>query len=352
MRRGVRLRYLNRSGEWPSGRPRLYFRRKGGKNVPMPDADMDSPAFLAAYTDALKAVQVATHGQGTIGRAVTDYMRSSAYQGRAAGTRAYLRRHLDAIRRAYGMAPLKGLRPKHIRADLAKLEPHPANHRLRAWRALCRWAFRVGRIDANPAREVEKAEAPASDGHEAWTADEVAAFRSHWPVGTAQRLALELLHRSCASIGDACRLSRGMIQDGWLIYERGKSGTLAVVPWSDPPEFFGTDDLDACLAGHAHLTFMVTAQGHPRSPKAAAQWFSRACREAGVNKTAHGLRKYRAAYMLERGATEDQRMAILGHKSRGEASRYARSADAKRVISGTKVPTRSVQQVPTRDKRP
>ena len=55
MRRGVRplkLKHLNRSGTFPSGNARLYYRPKGQKGIAMPDLPMDHPQFLAAYAEA------------------------------------------------------------------------------------------------------------------------------------------------------------------------------------------------------------------------------------------------------------------------------------------------------------
>lgn len=77
--------------------------------------------------------------------------------------------------------------------------------------------------------------------------------------------------------------------------------------------------------------------GAPRSPKSAAQWFSRACTAAGLegSKAAHGIRKHRAAVFKENGASADQRMAILGHETATEAARYSKSADLQKIIART-----------------
>lgn len=341
MRQRLRLRYLNRAGTWPTGNPRLYFRRPGGKNIPLPDYAMDDPRFLKAYAEALESAKKpdipVPHAKGTIGRTVVAYLGSAEFAQLGDSTRRVRRHLLEDIRKKYGAAMLRDLLPRHIRKDLAPLDPHPANNRLKAWRGFTKWAVAKGWIDTDPAREVRKPALPRSDGFTAWTEPDVQAFRAHWPVGTPQRLCFELLFRSCAAIGDACKLTRDHVEDGWLTYTRSKSGQLAVVPWEKhlQPPWFGTDDLDACLENHDHLHFMVTAQGKPRSEKAATQWFSKAATAAGLPQlAAHGIRKYRAASFKERGAEPEKRMAILGHNTEGEATRYAKSADLKRVISG------------------
>jgi integrase len=61
-----------------------------------------------------------------------------------------------------------------------------------------------------------------------------------------------------------------------------------------------------------------------------------AARQAGLTERgAHGLRKRRAEIMMERGASADQRMAILGHDSRATTHAYSKGADLIRVITGT-----------------
>ena len=348
MRRDLRLRYLNRAGEWPSGRPRFYFRRPGGKNTPLPDMPPDSPEFLKAYADAAERSKAPAsgHGAGTIGAAVTNYLSSTAFAGMGAATRQQRRRMLDDIRKRYGGALIRDLLPRHIRRDLSTFEPHPANNRLKAWRGLTRWLVDVGRLDADPAREVRKPALPESDGFPAATWADAQVFRRRWPVGTPQRLAMEAMFRTGASIADLCRLGLHMVEDGWLTYERGKSGSVAVIPWNNPPAWAQGDELDACLEHHPHLMFLVTATGKPRSEKAAAAWFSQACTEAGLPElSAHSFRKLKAVRMKELGATPEQRMAILGHETRAEASRYAKSADLRRVITGTEVPTQMSNRI-------
>ncbi|MFW8637499.1 tyrosine-type recombinase/integrase [Cribrihabitans pelagius] len=236
--------------------------------------------------------------------------------------------------------------------DLSKLDAHPANNRLKCWRALFKWLHGRGMIDVDPAAHVLPRKAPKSEGHTAWTRADLETFRDHWPHDTPQRLCMKLLYRSCAAMVDACRIGPGMVKGGWLTMQRSKSLSLAVIPWTAetaPDWFEWTGDLDKCLeAAPRHRTYIITASGKPRSEKAASQWFSKACRAAGLGegKSAHGLRKLRASMLRENGATEDQRKAILGHETGAEAEHYSKSADLRRVISGTEFPT-PPNQVPT-----
>lgn len=342
---GVRLKGLSQAGRWPSGNPRFYLRLPGQKAVPMPDKPKTSPEFLAAYLQhtGQKVLAPAKPATGTINAAVTLFLASASYQNMAASTRAYMRRNLEAIRATWGTARAADLQSKHIRADLAKLSPNPANMRLRAWKALCKWAFNEAALmDSDPAAPVVRRVTPESDGHQTWTRADVSKFRARWPHDTVQRLAFEVIHRTGASIVDAVQIGPGMVRAGWLHYRRQKSGSDAVCPMTaeTAPKWFEHDDhLDRCIAAQPrHMTYMVTAAGAPRSHKAASQWFAAACRAAKLDGlTAHGIRKHRASVFLENGASEEQRMAILGHETASETRRYSKAADLKKTVWGTAI---------------
>lgn len=345
MRRGIRLKHLNPAGKWPSGNVRYYFRPKGQKGVALPDLPPDHPGFLAAYARAagMKEPPLPKPGTGTIAAAVLAFLASDDFLARAATTRAQWRRGLDFIRKTYGHAMVKDLQARHIEADLSKLRPHPANNRLKVWRAACAWWKERGFIATDPTEGIKRRRIPKTKGHATWTAADVEAFRARWPVGTRERLALELLHWTGARMSDAVKLSEGMIgRDGWLTYTQGKTEGIAGCPVRCPaPAFADPAGQEALLQAlearqDRHAVLMVTAHGAPRSVKAASQWFAAAARAAGIEgKTAHGLRKRRGVILAEGGATEKQIAAWLGHESLAMVQHYTRETDLKRTIAGT-----------------
>ena len=305
----------------------------------MPDADEASIEFLRAYTDAITGLK-RLRGKdrfptGTIGAGCLAYMASDVFAALAPSTRDNRRRIVSKIAEAYGRARMVDLRAKHIRQDMQKLDPHPANSRLKVWRHMCRYWLDAGFTETDPAREVVKRQTAKAKGAQPWTRADVAQYRAYWPIGTQQRLAFEIMHRTCASISDACRLGPAFVSNGWLIYRRGKSTTEAAIPMDGGPDWFEhTDHLQECLeVAPRHMTWLTTRQGAARSPKAAAQWFSRACTAAGLpHLSAHGIRKHRAAVFRENGADIEQRMAVLGHETESVAGEYSRSADLRRII--------------------
>lgn len=339
----VRLKHLNASGTWPSGNARWYYRPKGQKAQPLPDLPHDHPAFLAAYAAAagLSRPPAPTPRTGTIGAGCVAFLASDTYLSKSPATRAIWRRGCDDIRQRYGAAILRDLEERHIRADLARLKPHPYNQRLKVWRAACKWWAEVGLLMTDPSQGIKKKAPPKSTGHEPWTAADVAKFRQRWPIEAPERLAFELLHWTGARMSDAVRLSEGMIDaEGWMTYRQQKTGGEVSIPITAPAPDFAAQDGHLLAAMDArpqrHAVLMVTAFGTARSIKAASAWFSAAARAAGIaGKSAHGLRKYRAIIMAERGATTHQIAAWTGHESLSEVQHYSSRADKRRILTGT-----------------
>lgn len=343
VQRGIKLKGLKSSGTWPSGNVRYYY-RYAKPAIPLPDAAPNSPVFLAAYAAAAageptKVRAKIQHRTGTIGAGIRAFLASDDYLARATSTRSRWKNFAEEFESFFAKAKLEDLRSQHIRKYLARFTPHPANNRLRVWRAMGRWWVDAGLIEEDPARAVRSRAAPKTDGFIPWTLEDAQAFRKYWAIGTQQRFTFELLFLTGAAIGDAVVLGPKNVKDGWLTCKRAKTGTTSIVPLfiNNPPHYYPhNSDLLACIAASPrHLTYLSTGKGAARSPKAAGQWFAKAARAAGVEKTAHGVRKLLASYMAERGATDGQRMAILGHDTTAQAQDYAKSADAKKIISGT-----------------
>lgn len=327
------------------GKARRYLRVKGHKLVPLPDLPTDHPDFLAAWAAAMKAVKgrTARPGPGSIAALCGAYLRSPAFMAHSEGYRSILRRHVMAIEARAGEAQLGHLAARHVSADLAPLPPAVASSRFKAWRALCGYAFGMGAIAADPTEGMRRPTVRTTEGHAAWTAEDVERFRARWPVGTVQRAIFEVLYWTGARISDAVRIGPGMVdRDGVLRFRQAKTGGEAFVPWTCPLPAYAeamADDRqamhDALRATAGHMTFLATRDGRTRSAKAIGGDVAKSARAAKVWKSAHGLRKTRSAILAEAGASAHQIGAWTGHKSLSEVAHYTRSADLKRAVMGT-----------------
>ncbi|XWN32967.1 MAG: tyrosine-type recombinase/integrase [Devosia sp.] len=182
------------------------------------------------------------------------------------------------------------------------------------------------------------------EGHRAWSAEELEAFRKKWPFGTEQRLAFELgFWVGCRSSDVVKNGWQHVGPDGWIAFRQTKTGGEVSLPLKSLPDGFE----DRLVQDHAHVVsaiehtrgrmiFMETAHGRPRSSKAMAAWFRSACTAAQLpmSCTFHGLRSTRASILAELGWSASRIGVWTRHTTLKEVTRYTRSASRRRMIEG------------------
>ncbi|GAA5073684.1 tyrosine-type recombinase/integrase [Roseibacterium beibuensis] len=325
-----------------SGLP--YFRsRKGGqlRLVPLPaDLPHDHPDFIAAWSAAAREVgpEKAFAG-GTLGSTWAAVLASDAVDRVSATYRGILVRHSARIVEKAGDVKATAIQPKHVRADIATATDKPA--RRKAWRFWAAYCIERGWIETDPTQGVRVKSAPTT-GHPTWSPDDIAAFRARYAIGTTPRAIMELAYWTGARRGDVVRIGAQHVgRDGVLSFTQGKTGQPAFVPWTCPLPAWAAHmepDRQTCLAAIAHmrgdLTFLSTAQGRPRSDKAAGQVVSQAARAIDLPLSLHGLRKARAVALAEAGASPSRIGAWTGHATLTEIAHYTREMDRRRAVQG------------------
>ncbi|NPD16117.1 site-specific integrase [Xinfangfangia sp. D13-10-4-6] len=322
------------------GKTYRYFQRKGQPLIKLPDLPVDHPDFLRTYADAKKAApEKAPVTAGSFEALVRAALSSDHFKQSKDATRAMFRRHCDALVTEFGALSARGLRSRHIRANLPQSTSQ--GHRLRTWRFLCNFGVTANLLERNEALDVAMPKAKAKGGHPPWTSEEVEAFRKRWPMGSSTRAAFEILRFSGARISDAVCLGPGMVRDGVLSYRQVKTGGPAHIPWTCPlPDFAQHLSEDRALMHEAlkaltgQMTFL-DAKGKARSEKALGTMIREAAIDAGFKKSAHGLRKSLATELAEGGATAHQISSWTGHETLKEVDHYTKSADRRRAVIGT-----------------
>ncbi|MEJ6397005.1 tyrosine-type recombinase/integrase [Yoonia sp. 208BN28-4] len=323
----------------PSGKVFKYH-RKSGKPLPA-DIPENHPDFIAAWQQAETGGQQRKSRKtpGSIAWGCETYLASGDYLDLSDGYRPVIRRHVDAIKTQCEAATptpmLRDLDASAIRADLSPLRPTVAASRLKAWRKLTAFWFESGATHNNASDGVRRKPIPKSDGHTPWQAADLKKFRKHWPIGTPQRLAFELLQWTGVRCVDLVRLGPQMIdRDGLLTFRQQKTGAAAHVPWSGDAWGLSSQmtDLITCIAGCNDLLFVQTMHGKARSAKSVSGWFSQAASDAGLpHLSAHGLRKYRMNEMAEAGVPLLAMQSWVGHITLDEVQEYTQKADRRRV---------------------
>ena len=317
-------REKTRHGRWV-----LYFRRGKGRRVRLPDdptAVEFHDAYQAALTgNALPAKHKPVSSQSL--RWLVDRYRESAtwrqYSAKTRKDRELLL--LEAIRRS-GNASFLAITQSDIQraVDRRMDTPAQANCFLKAMRGLFTWAARNGHVDHDPTAGVDRMRYK-SDGFPAWTIDDVEAFRERHAVGTKARLALELLLLTGLRRSDIIVAGKQHLRDDVLTLRTTKTGATITVRF---PAWL-TALIEVSPVGDMH--FLVNERGNPMSQDGFNKWFRQQCRDAGIRKSAHGLRKLSATLAANGGAAAHQLMAQYGWATIGQAEVYTRGADRARL---------------------
>ena len=301
-----------------------HYRRTAKGLVRLPEPS--DPGFLAAYEAAEKGPAPKPGQQREAGSvaALCELLRRSEEwtEDTKPSTRRSWSLILAKIEDTRGKAPVKGIEPKHIYADLKGMPPAASNNRRKIWRMLMRLAVKEGQIASNPALQVERRKEAAVQ-HAPWPPEAVEQYREWWPIGSPERLAFELIYWTGARCVDARTLSRQMVdKKGWLCYVQEKTGGKVAIPLLCPlPDWCPSFEPDqamliACIADRIGPAFITTSFGEPRSQKGISQWMAQNAREAGLKGlTAHGLRASRAIELYLIDASTKKIGAWTGHLS-------------------------------------
>jgi integrase len=329
----IKLKYIHEFRD-RHGKVRRYFRR-GRFKVALPGLP-GSAEFMDTYRDAVErhatnappVAEKRTKPRSINALAIAYYGSTAFLQLRETTKPAY-RGEIERLRAEHGDKPADRLERRHIQAMLAaKMQsggPEAANNRLRILRLLVKCAIDLGWRDDNPTLGIKKM-ASTTGGFHSWTEDEIAAYETHWPIGTRARLAFALLLFTAQRRGDAIRMGRQHVRNGVIEVKQSKTGAELAIPLH--PDLVTV--LDA--APREHLTFLTTAAGKPFSAAGFGNWFRECCDAAGLPQcTAHGLRKAAATRLANAGCSPHEIAAFTGHKNLSMVAHYTRAHDQQRL---------------------
>jgi len=315
--------YLHR--ETDKGKTYWYFRRSLKDKRIRIRGEYDTPEFNAAYDAAMagQPVEVSRAVHHASLRWLADRWKESAdWSQTAASTRTQRDNILDRILAANGDLSYAGIGEAHIQDGMERRHktPFAANNYLKTMRALFRWARTAKHVTVDPTAGI-KLFSRRTKGHEPWTDSDLASYRARWPVGTRQRLAMELIYWTGLRRGDAVRLGRPHIgKDGIARITAEKTGHRVSVPIPAPLK----EVLDAGPVGE--LTFIAGEKGKPLTKESFGTYFRIWCEAAEVKASAHGLRKLAASEAAEAGAADQQLDAMFGWQSPNQSRVYTRAA--------------------------
>jgi integrase len=295
-------------------------------------AEFGTAEFWAEYQAALasKPRMPAAPHEGTLAWLLERYRETTAWSYLSAATRRQRENIFAYVLETAGRQPFAKITTATIMAgrDRRANTPAQARHFLDAMRGLFRWAVKARLVKIDPTAGVDDPPRRKSGGFPAWTEEQVAAYELRWPIGTRQRVWLDVLLFTGLRRGDAVRFGRQHIRDGVGTIKTEKTDTEVTLPIL--PVLSKTLEAGPC----GDLTFIAGENGRPLTKESFGNLFRKACRAAGVPGSAHGLRKIAATRAANAGATVAELEAIFGWSGGRMASLYTRAADRRRLAQG------------------
>jgi integrase len=291
-------------------------------------AEFGTPDFYREYQAALLAKPRHAKGApatGTLAWLIARYREGAAWQSLSLATRRQRENIFVQVLKTAGDKPFDDITPATINQALERRAKTPAQarHFLDAMRGVFRWGVKANHTRTDPTASVDNPERRTSDGFLPWTEEQVQAYERRWPLGTRQRVWLDVLLYTGLRRGDAVRLGRQHVRAGEIKTEK----TGQIVPLLILPVLAKTIAAGPC----GDLTFIVGERGQPFTKESFGNLFRDACRAAGVPGSAHGLRKIAATRAANAGASEATLEAIFGWSGGRMASLYTRKANRKRL---------------------
>ena len=329
-------------------RLRVRFRRNG-VSAYLPGRPW-SDDFMRAYAAAIERAEGdADDGKsqkgagakrtkpGTVAALVVSY-RELVFPTVEESTRRLRSGLLEPILDKYGDLKVATLRRHHVEQIVmlkAAVAPFAAVNLRKTLRHVFKHAVRLGWISHNPAADTETVKTPKTGGIHDWPDVEIEQYRERWPLGTKQRLALELALNTTARRGDMVKLGRQHecaatpgAPHGRLKVAHSKNKSPVTVPIL--PELRGA--ITAMQSASQHLNYLVTERGKPYHVNSLGDEFRKWADAAGLPQCSiHGLRKSGCRRLAEAGASAKEIMSVSGHKSLSEVQRYIDAADKPRL---------------------
>src|SRR5262245_40588557 len=312
---------------------RVWYVRIHGRRTRL-NADYGSDEFWhqyhAAVNGTLPSLRTSKARSGSLAWLIERYRETTAWSDLSPATRRNRENHFKAVIKTAGHLPYRAIHQAAIAAGRDMRPPMPAQ--AGNVRDARRGVFRRGKpaqhVCINPADGVENPRRKKGPGFPVWTEADIEAYYKCWPLGTKERVWLDVLLFTGLRRGDAVVIGRQHVREGvaTLRTEKSQGGITVTLPIL--PVLQRT--LDAGPIGE--LAFICGERGKPFKKESFGTAFKQACKAAGLfNRSAHGCRKIGATRAAENGATVAELNAIFGWTGTAMASLYTQAADRKRL---------------------
>lgn len=287
----------------------IYFQRRGWPSRKFASA-FGTAEFWQEYADILsgdhKPTKIVSRNFEAL---IADYRKSPRYTRLKPRTALDYDKYLDFFRSIMGDANPAAMKRKDVirLRDSNAAKAYFANYSLRVLRVLMEHCVDLGWRETNPARGVSELKTDTV-AREPWPQELLNAYRAACPLGTRERLVMELCVGTGQRIGDVLEMRWSDIQDGAFTVKQNKTGKELWVPIL--PELHA-----ALQAAERHSVFLLTNErGTNRwSYRGAAQAVWKVRELIGAQSyDIHSWRYNAACELVEAGCGDDLVAAVTG----------------------------------------
>ncbi|MFK7869849.1 MAG: tyrosine-type recombinase/integrase [Roseobacter sp.] len=287
----------------------IYFQRRGWASQKFEHA-FGTPDFWKEYADILADKdRPRVISSRTFVALIKSYRASPRYRNLKPRTGLDYDKYLDffaSIMRDRNPARMQRKDVIRLRDTNAE-KAYFANYSLRVLRVLMEHCVDLGWRDSNPARGVSELKTEKRE-REPWPQELLDAYRATCPIGTRERLVMELCVGTGQRIGDVLEMRWSHIEDGAVFVCQNKTKKELWVPI--------LSELQAALdIASRHSVFILTNErGTNRWSYRGASAAVRAVRDriGALDYDIHSWRYNAACELLEAGCSDDLIAAVTG----------------------------------------
>ena len=207
----------------------VWFVRKGhGPRIRI-KAEFGTDEFNTAYNAAINGSPAQKKGAAAIGSLtwlLARYRETTAWSDLSEATRRQRDNIFKHVLETSGGVKATMVTQAAIIAGKERRAKTPSQSRnfLDAMRGLFRWALKAQHVKVDPTAGVDNPPRKGGDGFIAWTEDHVEMYQRRWPLGTKERVWLDVLLYSGLRRGDAVRYGRQHVKNEIGRIKTEKSG--------------------------------------------------------------------------------------------------------------------------------
>ena len=225
-------------------------------------AAFGTPEFDTEYQAAIAGLPARPttsddRATGTLAWLVERYRETTAWSSLSPASRRQRENILKHVLDSAGRQPIAKITTASIMAGRDRRTAAQGRKFLDVMRGLFRWAVKARLVKADPTAGVDNPPAPQSEGFVPWSIEDIAAYEARWPIGTRQRVWLDVLVYTGLRRGDAVRLGRQHIRNGVATIKTEKTDTPVTLPIL--PVLLKTLEVGPC----GDLTFIAGENGRP-----------------------------------------------------------------------------------------